>query len=1151
MAKKPIAKKSKAVKVSFHDQLILTKWLWSHLNPSMLEKMRDQLDKPDYEGIEIDGDNVGQTKFFTVLTSSLFNKHLIDGDTLRRYDLNIAQYWQQITEKRNEKEGHILNLKYFQYLSLLFTEIYLDHYFNRQLEMIDALDIEIDRYNESQKELDTFQSYIAEDLNKVSFWNATGSGKTLLMHVNILQYLHYFHQKYGVDKNPDQIILLTPNEGLSHQHFHDFELSGISATIFDKNRSRNSLLKDEIQIIDINKLSDRDGDKTVAASSLEGQNLVLIDEGHRGTSSAGIWMERRDILTRNGFSFEYSATFGQAVNKASNVHKSYEDTRKIKAKLEFPKETWSKLTSEQKDKIQLDDLEKLKCRRESLREAYAKNILFDYSYKYFYQDGYGKEVNILNMKEYSEEQDRDLYLTACLLAFYQQQYLFKKDEERLVQFNIENPLWVFVGNKVNDDDSDILTIIQFLSRFLDPQHKAQNIEWLQDLITNKSRLVDNSGVNIFTNRFSALHGQVASKLYEDILLRFFNASTNQRLNVVRVAANTGELKLQVGENNPFALINVGDETGLYKLCETLSLNNYFDTRNDDFSPSLFGTLNNTDCSINLLIGSKKFTEGWSSWRVSTMGLLNMGTGEGSQIIQLFGRGVRLKGENFSLKRTPREIYTQASYKDLYLDFLQTLNIFGLKANYMEAFREYLNDEGIILNQDLVTLDFKTNVIKPTTKLKTLVLKDGYKDNQVNGFKAKIKPWIFTQVLDLDWLRQNENSANLEKKIKKPFVILDLYPRLQSFHTDRSKEIIEQDKRQNNIISRDLMNFFDFDMIYLELLQYKAQRGYSNLKITQDNIVDFCCNKDPNDWYKLLIDGSELTNTVAGIIKQQWILIELLKAYMDKIYSTFKNAYEGQYYTVQEFDLVNSPLDDLPIDICQQYTLTAKEDQNSEASDYFERIKNLQALVENGTIDELAPWQQDGSFRAITFDRHLYYPLFDKTDDNLPFTWSPALFDYTKNGQSSEVQFVTDLQEYVNSDIGKEILDGYQLYLFRNPDNKYRGLGFALAGNFYPDFLMWLVHKESGKQFLTLVDPKGIRNMNSDDAKIEFYKEIKTIEADIADEKLVLNSFILSVTPIQDIINCSMNEVEFSEKHVLFMNKGMGIYLRQMFEKIFR
>ena len=47
----------------------------------------------------------------------------------------------------------------------------------------------------------------------------TGSGKTLLMHVNILQYLEYS------DKKLDKIIVLTPREGLSRQHVADLALS--------------------------------------------------------------------------------------------------------------------------------------------------------------------------------------------------------------------------------------------------------------------------------------------------------------------------------------------------------------------------------------------------------------------------------------------------------------------------------------------------------------------------------------------------------------------------------------------------------------------------------------------------------------------------------------------------------------------------------------------------------------------------------------------------------------------------------------------------------------------------------------------------------------------------------------------------------------
>ena len=73
-----------------------------------------------------------------------------------------------------------------------------------------------------------------------------------------------------------------------------------------------------------------------------------------------------------------------------------------------------------------------------------------------------------------------------------------------------------------------------------------------------------------------------------------------------------------------------------------------------------------------------------------MGLLNVGRNEGSQIIQLFGRGVRLRGKNMSLKRSaaldgehPRN-----------LSLLETFNIFAVRANFMTEFREYLKREGV-------------------------------------------------------------------------------------------------------------------------------------------------------------------------------------------------------------------------------------------------------------------------------------------------------------------------------------------------------------------------------------------------------------------------------------------------------------------------
>lgn len=431
----------------------------------------------------------------------------------------------------------------------------------------------------------------------------------------------------------------------------------------------------------------------------------------------------------------------------------------------------------------------------------------------------------------------------------------------------------------------------------------------------------------------------------------------------------------------------------------------------------------------------------------------------------------------------------------------------------------------------MTLDFKTNTSPPQHRLKTLVLKDGYKDNQPNGFKAQCKLSLF------------KIPADFELKIKKPHVELDLYPRLQAYSTDKHKKAtVSQDQRQQHEIAPRLMPLFDFDAIYLQLQHYKMQRGYSNIQIDHDGLLAFC-QCPPYDWYTLYIDGGELKYDVAGILKQQGILLELLKAYLDRYFKTLKNAYEGQYFTVAEFDLSET---DSPVYLCDSYQFTAKEDQSSEAEAYFDKLKSLQEIVDQGKIEQVVGWQQ-GLFKAIAFDRHLYYPLFDTlSDQNLPFTMTPKSFD-----SGSELRFVEDLQLYLTSAAGQTQLAPYSMYLLRNADTKNRGLGFATAGNFYPDFLLWLVDRNTGQQWLTLVDPKGIRNMSLDDAKLGLYKEIKTIEQQICDPQLILNTFVLSVTPLKEIINNSLTQRELEDRHVLFMVGNGTAYLKQMFDRVLK
>lgn len=1100
---------------NFHQQLVLNQWMMGFFKGGTLHALKNRLGEDRYEGIDEDG----QTGFFHELHQNLFEVDRISSNDLRRYDLNIVQHWNAITERRNKIEATVLNMKYFQYLSLLFTEIYLDWYFNQRQQLLNGLNVGMRVYNTMQEAEHRFQPFDADELNKLAFWNATGSGKTLLLHVNIKQYLHYF-QNGQKNTYPDKIILLTPNEGLSHQHLEELQLSGFGfCRLFDKNRS--GVFKSMIEIIDINKLSDEMGDKTVAVEAFEGNNLVLVDEGHRGTgTAAGAWMSRREALVRGGFAFEYSATFGQAVAKGLTVLKAEEELIKRKAKVLFETANLRRLDEAQKQQLTLTSEDKRRARTMATREIYAKSILFDYSYKFFYEDGYGKESLILNLKDedYTQEDTARQYFTACLLSFYQQQYLWNTNRDKLTDFNIEKPLWVFVGNTVSGEDSDILNVLKFLGGFLNDE--TQTKQWLKDLLANTARLLDAKGRNIFHDRFTPLMQFSVDEVYAGILKRLFNAEARQRLKVVNLKGCKGELALRVGNEEPFGLINIGDDAGFFKEAEKGENITLFDTEADDFGGSMFGTLNSKESRLHVLIGSRKFTEGWSSWRVSTMGLLNMGKGEGSQIIQLFGRGVRLKGKEYSLKRsTPGQ-----RPKGAHLERLETLNIFGVNAGYMATFKDYLKEEGITPSDEMIELDFETRPNLPKSKLKTLALKDGYKDNQIKGFKRTHFPWLY------------EVPAEFQGKIKLPHIDLNLYPKIEAISTqDKVGTAADPNIRNKGKIASETMALFDFDRIYLAMQEFKQLRRWSNLRLELSRLVNFCLTRD--DWYTLYIPQAELNiRNIADIGKQEDILIRLLQDYTDRFYKALKTTYEGQFY-----DIVNVKEDDDSLLKVYHFEI----DNNDDGEAYEKKIRALQVLVKNGRLGEASRWNA-GQMVAICFDSHLYYPLF-AIEGAVPLKMRPLAFD-----APSEIQFVRDLEAFYKSPLGQHVIGKRSLYLLRNADTKAKGLGFALAGNFYPDFLLWLVDDATGEQWLNFIDPKGLRQMNLNDSKLNLYKEVKVLQEKLekpGEPRLTLNAFIVSVTQFANLLNVSCKQADLEEKNVLFMADGGQVYLKKMFEQI--
>ncbi len=101
--------------------------------------------------------------------------------------------------------------------------------------------------------------------------------------------------------------------------------------------------------------------------------------------------------------------------------------------------------------------------------------------------------------------------------------------------------------------------------------------------------------------------------------------------------------------------------------------------------------------------------------MANMGLFNIGRQEGSQIIQLFGRGVRLKGKGMSLKRSV--VLSGAHPK--HIGLLETLNIFAVRANYMAQFREYFEREGV-QTDPFIELPLFTWINKPAIQQRLVV-----------------------------------------------------------------------------------------------------------------------------------------------------------------------------------------------------------------------------------------------------------------------------------------------------------------------------------------------------------------------------------------------------------------------------------------------
>lgn len=977
------------------------------------------------------------------------NKLKISLYDLDRYDTNIHSHVKSINKTRSD----LITLKYFQYLAALYTEIFLDWYFNRRNDMLLSLNAWLDSHNYRNMDDQLNERFVDADLKKLAFWIATGGGKTILMHINYKQFMYYSKDEF------DNIILITPNEGLSDQHEEELTASSIQSK---RLVGLNSIDSDHnyIQIVEITSLTfEKRGDgKSITVESLKGNNLIFADEAHKG-SSGEEWMKIRSALGEDGFTFEYSATFGQALTAAN---------------------------------------------RDELFAKYGKSIAFDYSYRHFYNDGYGKDFRITNLQGEITEDQTNMLMLANMLSFYEQHLIFAEHGEEMRRYNLEKPLWIFVGSSVNavhakdkQKHSDVLTVARFLHKFL-----SNEGEWASNAITEilagRSGLFDAENMDIFQNEFGYIRDTDADDIYTDILSKVLHTTTSSGLCLCDIQNDRDELGLRAANSEEyFGLIYIGDVSTFKKLAESSETGIVIER--DFISKSLFTNIKNPTTTIEILIGAKKFKEGWDTWRVSNMGLLNIGRSEGSEIIQLFGRGIRLKGKGRTLKRSAA---LEGDHPP-YLRNMETLNIFALRADYMTSFRDYLNREGAPTHG---TVEVPLH-IQPNQNL----LGHGLVVPRLSSTGS-----FHDDPLILDVSKKSSNKSNGNPEIK---IIVDLSSRVHQVYSDKT-DIMESRTAtpSGKKIPNDCISWVDLPDIYVELLARKENKEWYNMIIQPDMPEKILREGD----YKLIVEDSVLhPRSFTDVQRLQDAAAIVVMKYAERFYQRYREHWERNNMTY-------SKLDDTD-DNFQDYTIRIPRIER-------ELIKQVQELVRE--FDNIYS-EESSILPNVYFDKHLYMPLLVERNEKIK-SKPPGL-------NLGEHKFIKELKKFCAQEKDKK-LHGKDVFLLRNL-SRGKGIGFFQDRGFYPDFILWI--KSNAEQRIVFVEPHGMLHSNApdNDEKVQLYSRLssltKKLKRQSGMQNVSIDSYIVSETDysiLAERYDSKWNMSNLAKNHVLFSNSEDYNYL---------
>ncbi len=663
------------------------------------------------------------------------------------------------------------------------------------------LDIRLDRMKRDIYKLLT-EYYPQEDgkisyecfINRMCFWMATGSGKTLVI-IKLIQILAQLIERKEIP--PYDILILTHRDDLIEQlkkHVDEFNYANETKIIlkelkeYPEVKRQRTLFGTTVFYYRSDNLSDEQKEKIIDFKNYDnnGKWYIFLDEAHKGDKEDSKRQHIYSILSRNGFLFNSSATFI--------------DPRDI------------------------------------------STCAFEFNLSSFINSGYGKHINILkqeigafrNEEDYSGEEKQKIILKSLILLTYVKK--FYEDIKNIQPDLYHKPLLLTLVNSVNIEDADLKLFFRELERI----GKGEIGEEVFNMALNElwEELRQEPEFMFEKDRRIRIDGVVFKNIpKEDILRYVYNSDTSGEIEVLIRQSDRKELAFKLKTSDrPFALIKIGDISGWLK--EELAGYEIQERFEDE---SYFENLNKEESEINILMGSRSFYEGWDSNRPNVINFINIGIGEDAKkfILQSIGRGARIEPIKGKRKRLQYIYNANEIDKNLYEKIkdrvlpIETLFIFGTNRSVLETVAKELEKEKE--REGIVQLSLFDNYEVKRHKLLVPVYKQAdrplLKDEEKTGKQTKFE----ISAKDFELLNRFIQVISDDR------VLLMRYSEsLKEFPVEKIKALRESISKKEDFYREDTRAFKNIDLIVQRFFDYLSviPEEFEGLKELEEEIRHF-------------------------------------------------------------------------------------------------------------------------------------------------------------------------------------------------------------------------------------------------------------------------------------------------------------------------